>query len=71
MLWLAHHNPKTDWKKEEVKMMRCSEECEKKWDQSKENWGSKNKNKNKEKEKKKVKVKVKEEKKRKNQRKAR
>ena len=27
MLWLAHHNPKIDWKTEEVKMTRCPEEC--------------------------------------------
>jgi len=27
MLWLAHHNPEIDWKTEEVKMMRCPEEC--------------------------------------------
>ena len=26
MLWLAHHNPKIDWKTGEVKMIRCSEE---------------------------------------------
>ena len=56
MLWLAHHNPKIDWKKGEVKIIRCSEECEKKWDQSKENWGSKNKKKRKEEEKKKEKI---------------
>jgi len=27
MLWLACHNPKIDWRTEEVKMMRCPEEC--------------------------------------------
>ena len=27
MPWLARHNPETDWKTEEVKMMRCLEEC--------------------------------------------
>ena len=27
MPWLAHHYPKIDWKTEEVKMMRCPEEC--------------------------------------------
>ena len=26
MPWLACHNPKIDWKTEEVKMMRCPEE---------------------------------------------
>ena len=31
MLWLAHHNPKIDWKTREVKMMRCPEECRKQW----------------------------------------
>jgi len=25
--WLAHHNPEIDWRTEEVKMTRCSEEC--------------------------------------------
>ena len=29
MLWLAHHNPKIDWKTGEVKMIRCPEEYEK------------------------------------------
>ena len=29
MLWLARHNPKIDWRTEEVKMTRCLEECEK------------------------------------------
>ena len=27
MLWLAYHNPKIDWRTEEVKMMRCPKEC--------------------------------------------
>jgi len=27
MPWLARHNPKIDWRTEEVKMMRCPEEC--------------------------------------------
>jgi len=27
--WLAHHNSKIDWRIEEVKIMRCLEECEK------------------------------------------
>ena len=31
MLWLACHNPEIDWKTDEVKMMRCLEECEKQW----------------------------------------
>ena len=26
MLWLAYHNPKIDWRTEEVKMTRCLEE---------------------------------------------
>ena len=25
--WLAHHNPKIDWKTGEVKIMRCPKEC--------------------------------------------
>jgi len=29
MLWLAHHNPKIDWRTGEVKIMRYSEECRK------------------------------------------
>ena len=29
--WLAHHNPEIDWRIEEVKMTRCSEECGKQW----------------------------------------
>jgi len=31
MLWLARHNPEIDWRTEEVKMMRCLEECGKQW----------------------------------------
>ena len=31
MLWLARHNPKIDWRMEEVKMTRCPEECGKQW----------------------------------------
>jgi len=31
MLWLACHNPEIDWKMEEVKIMRCLEECGKQW----------------------------------------
>jgi len=31
ILWLAHHNPKIDWRTREVKMMRCPEECRKQW----------------------------------------
>ena len=31
MSWLACHNPEINWRTEEVKMMRCSEECEKQW----------------------------------------
>ena len=27
MLWLVHHNSEIDWRTEEVKMMRCPEEC--------------------------------------------
>ena len=29
--WLACHNPEIDWRTGEVKMTRCSEECEKQW----------------------------------------
>ena len=29
--WLAHHNPKIDWRIEEVKMTRYPEECGKQW----------------------------------------
>jgi len=31
MPWLAHHNPKIDWKIEEVKMTRYPEECRRQW----------------------------------------
>jgi len=31
MLWLAHHNPEINWKTGEVKITRCSEECDKQW----------------------------------------
>ena len=31
MPWLARHNPKIDWRTEEVKMTRCPEECGKQW----------------------------------------
>ena len=31
MPWLACHNPKIDWRTEEVKMTRCPEECGKQW----------------------------------------
>ena len=27
MPWLAHHNLEIDWRTEEGKMTRCSEEC--------------------------------------------
>ena len=31
MPWLRHHNPEIDWRMREVKMMRCPDECGKKW----------------------------------------
>ena len=31
MPWLGRHNLEIDWKTGEVKMMRCPEECGKKW----------------------------------------
>jgi len=31
MPWLGYHNPEIDWKTGEVKMMRCPDECRKKW----------------------------------------
>ena len=31
MPWLAHHNPKINWRTGEVKMTRCPEECGKQW----------------------------------------
>ena len=40
MPWLAHHNPKIDWRTGEVKITRCPEECGKQWrpKQEKEGW---------------------------------
>ena len=40
MLWLARHNPEINWKKREVKMTRCLEECGKQWrlEQGKSGW---------------------------------
>ena len=29
--WLTCYNPEIDWRIEEVKMLRCPEECEKQW----------------------------------------
>jgi len=31
MPWLAHHNPEIDWRIGKVQMIRCPEECGKKW----------------------------------------
>ena len=31
MAWLACHNPEIDWRMGEVQIMRCPEECGKKW----------------------------------------
>ena len=31
MLWLGRHNPEIDWKMGKVKMIRCLNECGKKW----------------------------------------
>ena len=31
MSWVVCHNPEIDWKTEEVKMMRCPDECGKQW----------------------------------------
>ena len=31
MSWLKRHNPEIDWKTGEVKMIRCPDECGKKW----------------------------------------
>ena len=31
MPWLAHHNLEIDWRMGEVQIMRCLEECGKKW----------------------------------------
>ena len=60
MLWLTHHNPEIDQRTEEVKMMRCLEECGKQWrpKQGKSGW-----QKQKEEEKRKEKGKKQEEKK--------
>jgi len=41
MLWLARYNPEIDWKTGEVQMMRCPDECGKKWKtgrQTKSGW---------------------------------
>jgi len=40
MLWLAHHNSEINWKTDEVKMMRCLEECGRQWrlKQEKSGW---------------------------------
>jgi len=40
MPWLTHHNSEIDWKTEEVRMMRCLEECGKQWrlKQGKSGW---------------------------------
>jgi len=39
MLWLACHNPEIDWRTEEVKIMRCPEECWKQWRPKQEKLG--------------------------------
>jgi len=31
MPWLVHHNPEINWKTGEIQMMRCPEECRRKW----------------------------------------
>jgi len=51
MLWLVHHNSEIDWRTGEVKMMRCSEECEKQWrpKQGKSGWQKQREEKEKEK----------------------
>jgi len=40
MPWLAHYNPEIDWRMDEVKMTRCSEEYGKQWrpTQGKSEW---------------------------------
>jgi len=40
MPWIAHHNPETDWRMEEVKMTRCLDKCKKQWrpKQGKSGW---------------------------------
>ena len=55
ILWLTHHNPEIDQRTEEVKMMRCPEECEKQQrpKQGKLGWEKQKKEEKKEKEEKK------------------
>ena len=31
MPWLVHYNPEINWKTGEIQMMRCLEECRRKW----------------------------------------
>jgi len=50
MPWLACYNPEINWKTEEVKMIRCLDECGKQWRLKQGNQGSKNKNKSRSKE---------------------
>ncbi len=50
MLWLAHHNPEIDWRTEEVKMTRYSEECGKQWRLKQGKLGCRNRKEEKEKE---------------------
>ena len=41
MPWLGYHNPEINWKTGEIKMMRCPDECGKKWrigKQTKPDW---------------------------------
>jgi len=40
MPWLAHHNPKINWRTRELKIMRCLEECGSQWrlKQGKSGW---------------------------------
>jgi len=40
MPWLTYYNSEINWRMEEVKMMRCSEECRKQWrlKQEKSGW---------------------------------
>ena len=45
MPWLACYNPEINWKTEEVKMIRCLDECGKQWRLKQGNQGSKNKKK--------------------------
>ena len=67
MPWLAHHNPKIDWRTGEVKMMRCPEECGKQWrpKQGKPGWQKQKKEEAKEEAEKKREEKAEEQKKRK------